>query len=139
MLRELSAWAAHGSAEDRLITLTEGVIVSERLEARAEAVVRVSHPGPEHALVEVEVAEDERAPLRSGVSWQLAPEERLTGLGARHGLDFDQRGRRIQLGADRRYTGPDCPEEMLEQGGIPQGDYAPAPWLLSSAGYAVWA
>ena len=27
---------------------------------------------------------------------------------------------------------------MLEQGGIPQGDYAPAPWLLSSAGYAVW-
>ena len=57
----------------------------------------------------------------------------LTGLGARHGLDFDQRGRRIQLGADRRYTGPDCPPEMLEQGGIPQGDYAPVPWLLSRA------
>ena len=64
--------------------------------------------------------------------------ERVTGLGARHGLDFDQRGRRVQLGADRRYTGPDCPPEFLEQGGIPQGDYAPVPWLLSSAGWAAW-
>ncbi len=43
------------------------------------------------------------------------------------------------LGADRRYTGPDCPPEMLETGGIPQGDCAPAPWLLSSAGWALWA
>jgi alpha-glucosidase (family GH31 glycosyl hydrolase) len=42
------------------------------------------------------------------------------------------------LGADRRYTGLDCPPDMLAQGGIPQGDYAPAPWLLSNAGYAVW-
>ncbi len=44
----------------------------------------------------------------------------------------------IQLGADRRYTGPDCPPEMLADGGIPQGDCAPVPWLLSSRGYAVW-
>jgi hypothetical protein len=46
----------------------------------------------------------------------------LVGLGARHGTDFDQGGRRIQLGADRRYTGPDCPPERLADGGVPQGD-----------------
>ena len=44
----------------------------------------------------------------------------------------------MQLGADRRYTGPDCPPEMLAEGGIPQGDCAPVPWLLSSRGYGVW-
>ena len=27
---------------------------------------------------------------------------------------------------------------MLDLGGIPQGDYAPAPWLQSSRGYALW-
>ncbi len=80
----------------------------------------------------------ERAPLRLGARWGAVRGEHLTGLGARHGTAFDQMGRRVQLGADRRYTGPDCPAEMLEQGGIPQGDYAPVPWLLSSAGYAVW-
>ena len=48
-------------------------------------------------------------------------------------------GRRIQLGADRAYTGPDCPPDMLAIGGVPQGDYAPAPWFQSSRGYAVHA
>ena len=39
---------------------------------------------------------------------------------------FDQRRPAASsLGADRRYTGPDCPPEMLDHGGIPQGDYAP--------------
>ena len=42
------------------------------------------------------------------------------------------------LGADRRYTGPDCPADMLDQGGIPQGDYAPLPWALASRGWAAW-
>jgi alpha-glucosidase (family GH31 glycosyl hydrolase) len=27
---------------------------------------------------------------------------------------------------------------MLDVGGIPQGDYAPVPWLLASRGYALW-
>jgi alpha-glucosidase (family GH31 glycosyl hydrolase) len=27
---------------------------------------------------------------------------------------------------------------MLDVGGIPQGDYAPMPWLLASRGYALW-
>ena len=48
------------------------------------------------------------------------------------------RGRQVQLGADRRYTGPDCPPDMLAQGGIPQGDCAPVPWMLSSRGYGAW-
>ena len=47
---------------------------------------------------------------------------------------FDQAGRAVRLGADRRYTGPDCPPEMLEVGGIPQGDYVPVPWLLVERG-----
>jgi alpha-glucosidase (family GH31 glycosyl hydrolase) len=77
-------------------------------------------------------------PLRTGLAWAQASGEALTGLGARHGLAFDQVGRTVRLGADRRYTGPDCPEDMLEVGGIPMGDYSPAPWLVSSEGWAVW-
>ena len=79
-----------------------------------------------------------RAPRRTarcelGARWPGHPEARFTGLGARHGMHVDQSGRSVQLGADRRYTGPDCPPEMLDVGGIPQGDYAPVPWLLSLA------
>ena len=77
----------------------------------------------------------------------LPPRRRLGGQrpasaspasGARHGEQLDQTGRRVRLGADRRYTGPDCPPDMLDVGGIPQGDYAPVPWLLASRGYALW-
>ncbi len=145
LLEGLRAWACAGEARDQLITLTEGVLVHEE---RGEAVelpkpaLKVSRPGPQRLLVEIEPPAGESAPgdtaFRAGVSWDLAPGERLTGLGARHGLDFDQRGRCVQLGADRRYTGPDCPEDFLTEGGIPQGDYAPVPWLLSSAGWAAW-
>ena len=80
----------------------------------------------------------EGGPAAPGVDWDGASEERLVGLGLRHHPRFDQAGRTIQLGADRRYTGPDCPPEMLAEGGIPQGDCAPVPWLLSSRGYAIW-
>ena len=83
------------------------------------------------------VAEGE--PLRLAVDWDRRSEEHFVGLGARHGTEFDQRGRAVQLGADRRYTGPDCPPEMLTEGGIPQGDCAPVPWMLSSRGYGVLA
>src|SRR5262249_48175493 len=81
-------------------------------------------------------ADDE--PLRLGCDWDRRSGERLVGLGLRHNAAFDQAGRSIQLGADRRYTGPDCPPEMLAEGGIPQGDCAPVPWLLSSRGYGAW-
>ena len=80
-----------------------------------------------------------QTPLRRlAFAWPGHPELRVTGLGARHGLHVDQAGRSVALGADRRYTGPDCPPDMLDLGGIPQGDYAPVPWVLGSRGWAAW-
>ncbi|HEV2752289.1 MAG TPA: glycoside hydrolase family 31 protein, partial [Solirubrobacteraceae bacterium] len=77
-------------------------------------------------------------PLRLALDWAAAPGEAFAGLGARHHPCVDHAGREIQLGADRRYTGPDCPPDLLAQGGIPQGDCAPCPWLVSSAGWSAW-
>jgi alpha-glucosidase (family GH31 glycosyl hydrolase) len=139
LLAGLRPWACRGTARDQLITLTEGVLVHEE---RSDPVtlgdedIEVTSPGADRLLVTIDPVDESW--LRLGATWPLLEGERVTGLGARHGLDFDQRGRRIQLGADRRYTGPDCPPEFLEDGGIPQGDYAPVPWLLSSAGWAGW-
>jgi alpha-D-xyloside xylohydrolase len=139
LLAGLHPWACRGTARDQLITLTEGVLVHEE---RSDPVtlgdedVEVSSPAADRLLVNIDPVDEDW--LRLGASWPLLDGERVTGLGARHGFDFDQRGRCIQLGADRRYTGPDCPPEFLEDGGIPQGDYAPVPWLLSSAGWAAW-
>ncbi len=79
------------------------------------------------------------APLRLALEWDRRSVEHFAALGIRHSTEFDHRGRKIQLGADRRYTGPDCPPEMLAAGGIPQGDCAPVPWMESSRGYAVLA
>jgi alpha-glucosidase (family GH31 glycosyl hydrolase) len=141
VIEGLEAWVAHGTERDNLITLTEGVLVESELEepiALGTDALLVRRHGPGHAIAEVQPGGAAGEPARVGLSWPLREGERLTGLGARHGLEFDQRGRTVMLGADRRYTGPDCPPDMLEQGGIPQGDYAPVPWLLSSAGYAVW-
>ena len=65
--------------------------------------------------------------------------ERLTGLGARH-----SRGLRPERAAGRASAptaatpGPTALRTCSRTGGIPQGDYAPAPWLLSSAGWALW-
>jgi alpha-glucosidase (family GH31 glycosyl hydrolase) len=154
-------WAQAGSGGDRLITLTEGVLVEEdrgptdpvvaarwagdarggvRLDAETaggeSCGIAVAVLSASHVALEFEAG---GRPFRLGAGWSASPGERFCGLGARHGLDFDQAGRRIALGADRRYTGPDCPPELLEAGGIPQGDYVPAPWLLSSAGWALWA
>jgi hypothetical protein len=162
LIEELALFAQGWSGGDRLIHLTEGVIVEEErgeqvqlvaAELRHRDVAEVELAGEledgEPFDVRVSIAEKERVsveldltkprPERLIASWPGRPGERLTGLGARHSERFDQRGRRVCLGADRRYTGPDCPPEMLETGGIPQGDCAPAPWLLSSAGWALWA
>jgi alpha-glucosidase (family GH31 glycosyl hydrolase) len=138
VLPGFTLWTVDGIERDRLITLTEGVLIDEERTAAVvtvEGEPRAQERRAGHLYVELDAGD---APLRAGCSWRLGEGERLTGLGARHGLPFDQRERRVQLGADRRYTGPDCPPEMLEDGGIPQGDYAPVPWLISSAGYAVW-
>jgi alpha-glucosidase (family GH31 glycosyl hydrolase) len=160
LLRDLRFRARAGGGRDHLIHLTEGVIPEEEqgeLERVAEA--RVVHADavaaeingrldsgrpfalrlglPERDRVTIELTAGEE-PYRLAVSWRPHPGERLTGLGARHGERLDQRGRVIQLGADRRYTGPDCPPEMIGEGGVPQGDYAPAPWLLSNLAPGLW-
>ncbi|MEA2255499.1 MAG: alpha-D-xyloside xylohydrolase, partial [Solirubrobacteraceae bacterium] len=163
LVRGLGLWGADGAIADQFIELTEGVIPAEELELPERVVavnvvepladgielavrcdggggrrgrLRITLPAPETVLVEFEL---DGAPLRIAADWDGRPEEHFAGLGARHALRVDHAGRRIQLGADRAYTGPDCPPEMLEVGGIPQGDYAPAPWLQSSRGYAVYA
>jgi alpha-D-xyloside xylohydrolase len=160
LLRGVSAWAREGHERDRLITVTEGVVTDEAhgfaepavsaeevaagersaelaltLRGGRRARLRVELAGPGHAIVELAADGD---PLRLGLQWDGRPGERFAGLGARHALRVDHAGRAVALGADRRYTGPDCPPDLLELGGIPQGDYAPSPWLQSSRGYALW-
>jgi alpha-glucosidase (family GH31 glycosyl hydrolase) len=156
LIRGMGLWSAAGQARDRFIQPTEGVIAAEELEGpvrleRAEPVAageaRLSaRIGAAHAAIQLSLSDErltidlriEPAPFRLGADWEARPGERFTGLGARHGERVDQTGRRVRLGCDRRYTGPDCPPDMLDVGGIPQGDYAPMPWLLASRGYALW-
>jgi len=160
LVRSMGAWVAEGTVHDHFIQLTEGVVVGEDLaplERAAVARVRrlaadrvifaVELNGGRRARLEVRLHPEERVsfefepegdPLRVAADWRRRSDEHFVGLGARHSTQFDQAGRVVQLGADRRYTGPDCPAELLAGGGIPQGDYAPVPWLVSSRGYAVW-
>ena len=160
LVRSLGAWVADGTVHDHFIPLTEGVVAHEDLapveRARAAVVRRcsadramlaLSLSGGRTASLSVSVLEDDRVsfvmepdgePLRVALDWRRRSDEHFAGLGARHGTQFDQAGRVVQLGADRRYTGPDCPAELLAGGGIPQGDCAPVPWFVSSRGYAVW-
>ncbi|HWF73906.1 MAG TPA: TIM-barrel domain-containing protein [Solirubrobacteraceae bacterium] len=160
LLRGGGVWVAEGEVHDQLIHLTEGVIAREEraaperawratvLACESDAVeLGLTLSGGRQARLRVAVPTDERVqftlaadgtPLRLALEWDQRAEERFVGLGARHSTRLDQAGRTVQLGADRRYTGPDCPPELLEQGGIPQGDYAPVPWLGSSRGYGLW-
>ncbi|MEY2442262.1 MAG: alpha-D-xyloside xylohydrolase, partial [bacterium] len=161
LIRGLSVWGVEGEVHDQFIQFTEGVIareelglpervvaasVSEQLADGLEIAVRceggrtgrlrLTIPATDSVLVELEL---DGSPLRIAADWDARAEEHFAGLGARHHLRVDHAGRSIQLGADRAYTGPDCPADLLADGGVPQGDYAPAPWLQSSRGYAVWA
>lgn len=160
LLRSAGLWAVDGTVHDQFIQFTEGVVARENrapaeraLNAvvvwREQTSVRLSVGlyGGRAARLLIELHEGEQIqleleaegePLRLAFDWDRRSGERLVGLGLRHNTSFDQAGRNIQLGADRRYTGPDCPPEMLAEGGIPQGDCAPVPWLESSRGYAVW-
>ena len=161
-VRELRFHVADGVVHDQFIQLTEGVIAYEDLGDPVSAVLATPADGlgeGEAATFDVTLADGsgaslsvaldapervtlrfatERPSLRLAASWRAHRKEHLTGLGCRHGLEFDQRGRRVQLGADRRYTGPDCPPDMLDVGGIPQGDYVPVPFLLSSRRWAAY-
>jgi alpha-glucosidase (family GH31 glycosyl hydrolase) len=149
LIRELRLWAAGGESRDQFVQLTEGVLAAEELErpvlfGRAQrngdafsgelGKVRVEL-GAERVLIEFEPV---AGAFRIGAEWEARAGERFSGLGARHGEQVEQTGRHVRLGADRRYTGPDCPPDMLDVGGIPQGDYAPVPWLMASRGYALW-
>jgi len=161
LLRGLGIWCADGEVRDQFIQLTEGVIASEELELPERAAsanlvepladgawlalrfdsgrngrLRVTLPCDETITFELEL---QGAPLRHAAGWDARAEEHFAGLGARHAVRVDHASRRIQLGADRAYTGPDCPPDLLAIGGVPQGDYAPAPWMQSSRGYAVHA
>jgi alpha-glucosidase (family GH31 glycosyl hydrolase) len=160
LMRAGGVWVADGTIRDAFVEWTEGVIPNEDLapperamrarplssEKRAAELV-LSLQGGREVRLSVELPDRDRVviecradgePLRVALDWDRRSEEHFAGLGARHGPMFDQAGRDVQLGADRRYTGPDCPPEMLAEGGIPQGDCAPVPWLLSSRGYSVW-
>jgi alpha-glucosidase (family GH31 glycosyl hydrolase) len=160
LVRAGGVWVADGEVHDQFIHLTEGVITREQ-RSPPERAWRASVSARESDAVELELTltggraarlwvgvpsgdrielslDADGPPLRLAVDWDQRAEERFVGLGARHCTRLDQAGRMVQLGADRRYTGPDCPPELLEQGGIPQGDCAPVPWLVSSRGYAVW-
>jgi hypothetical protein len=162
LLRSVGVWVADGTVHDRFVQFTEGVVPREELspaeralraslvsrsrEGDAVDVALVLMGGREATLrlelccadlLGVELRAD-GDPLRLALEWDRRSEEHYVGLGARHCPQFDQAGRAVQLGADRRYTGPDCPPDMLSAGGIPQGDCAPMPWLLSSRGYGVW-
>ena len=142
LIRAGGVWAAEGEVRDQFIRFTEGVIAAEerslvargrraevlersedgvllwlRLSGDRDGRLRLGLPDEDH--VSLEFAADE-PPLRLGVDWDRRTEERFVGLGARHGTQLDQGGRDVQLGADRRYTGPDCPPEMLAAGGIPR-------------------
>ncbi len=150
LVSDLRFWVAEGRAADQFVQITEGVLDNEEVDSvrwlgRAEVV----GPG-QYRAGDVEVSLSQQGahltiharanghPLRLGVQWEAHPGERFTGLGARHGQTFDQTGRRVRLGADRRYTGPDCPPDMLEVGGIPMGDYVPVPFVIAERGYALW-
>ena len=159
-MRAAGAWVADGESRDVFLQFTEGVVAAEQrsepMRALYAALVERRERGMTLALwldgersgrLSIELAARDRvslrlhadgSPLRLGLDWERRSEEHLVGLGLRHHPRLDQAGRDIQLGADRRYTGPDCPPEMVQEGGIPQGDCAPVPWMLSSRGYAVW-
>lgn len=126
-----------GVVNDQFVQWTEGVVAHEALEDPCDVpfALTVDEGEPGHVRIAVVPEEDV---LRVGVVLPAVAGERFLGLGARHGEAVDQAGRGVQLGADRRYTGPDCPPDMLDVGGIPQGDYAPMPFVNSSAGWAAW-
>jgi alpha-glucosidase (family GH31 glycosyl hydrolase) len=151
----VAARVCDGEVADHFVQLTEGVLAHEDREdwivlGHARLVGRSQHAADlelDGATLRVELTADDvvsvelrptGTPLRAELRWPGHPEQHFAGLGARHGLHADQVGRDVQLGADRRYTGPDCPPDMLDIGGIPQGDYAPVPFVLSSRGWGAW-
>src|SRR5258707_754330 len=134
LMRSGGLWVADGTVHDHFVQFTEGVIAREELAPperalRAEvaelasdfveldlmlqggrrARLRVGFPGDDRISFELDA---DGEPLRLAIDWDRRSGERLVGLGARHSTQLDQAGRIVQLGADRSYTGPDCPPDM---------------------------
>jgi hypothetical protein len=169
LVRSMGAWVADGTVHDHFIQLTEGVVAAEELapleRAAAARVQRLAADrvllavelnGGRRARLEVRVLADERVsfelepegePLRVAADWRRRSDEHFAGLGARHCTQFDQAGRVVQLGADRRYTGPDCPPDP-HRSGLPiirplclLGPADPRGWEIGDAygyGPALW-
>ncbi|HET7052114.1 MAG TPA: hypothetical protein VFI54_27840, partial [Solirubrobacteraceae bacterium] len=137
LMRAAGAWVAQGTVHDHFIQFTEGVVAREELappeRARRSIVLARLNSGvdlglvldggrgarlrvriPERDVIALEL-DAERDPLRLAIDWDRRSDEHVVGLGARHATQLDQVGRTVQLGADRRYTGPDCPPEMLPE------------------------
>ena len=131
LVRSGGAWVADGTIRDHFIQLTEGVLAREErsppshglrasitsvrsdeaqldvlLHGGRRARLSIGIDGDVQILLALEADGD---PLRLALDWDRRSEEHYVGLGVRHATQLDQAGRAIQLGADRRYTGPDCP------------------------------
>ncbi len=143
LLRAAGVWVADGAVQDTFVQFTEGVIAHEDLAAverarGAEVLARDDADGVALELVmdggrcarlQVALSADNRVslslmadgqPLRPAIDWDRRSEERFVGLRARHCTQFDQAGRSVQLGADRRYTGPDCRRRCSPPAGSPR-------------------
>ena len=135
LVRDAGVRIHDGTVHDQFVQLTEGVLAGEDLSdpvaaetARPSGALRdgvalelafadgtegtltVRLPAAETVALELRVG---RPALRLVVAGPGHPEQQFAGLGTRHGLHADQAGRAVQLGADRRYAGPDCPPDML--------------------------
>jgi hypothetical protein len=75
-----------GEIEDQFIQLTEGVIAHETLGDPVDGGARleVSQPEPDHVVLELTADPGTAGVRRLGLAWPGHPEQRLTGLGARH-------------------------------------------------------
>ncbi len=156
LLSGLSAWACEGDGARPLRAGHRGLIAREELgfperpvdaeiayAGEHELDVALALRGGRAAVLRVALADDghvvlelraEGAPLRLGARVGGARRASASPASARATRSPSTTpGGAIQLGADRAYTGPDCPPDLVDLGGIPQGDYAPAPWLQSSA------
>ena len=161
LLRALTVWACEGEVRDRFVQVTEGVIADERLGFPERAVAATVAAADERSTT-IAADAQRRAPRRAAhrarrprapraraaaprarrCAWRSsgtrAPRSASPGSARATRCASTTPGARSSSAPTARYTGPDCPPDLRELGGIPQGDYAPAPFLQSSRGYALW-
>ena len=133
-------WA--GTAEDQFIQLTEGVVAcrdARRPGRRARATSSVERLGPHHDGRDArsrppEGVHRDRARASPGHPRAALRRARRAPRAARRpGRPHAAAGRRPRLHRARTAR-----RTCSSIGGIPQGDYAPVPWVLGSRGWAAW-